>query len=77
MQITLCPATITLFGFDKTDSKTLVLNAIEKYYPELQDMYEKLFKNSSELPSYYRKAFYEKMKELSRAYGIKDRIVYF
>lgn len=71
----LMPATITLFGDDKADSKTLVLNAIKKHYPELQEKYEKLFKNSSELPYYYRKAFYEKMKELGREYGIKDRIV--
>ncbi|WP_028980347.1 SPL family radical SAM protein [Sporocytophaga myxococcoides] len=69
------PATITLWGDDRGDSKTLVLNAIKKQFPELQEKYEKLFKNSSELPYYYRKAFYEKMNELSREYGIKDRIV--
>ncbi|MBO9702160.1 MAG: radical SAM protein [Sporocytophaga sp.] len=69
------PATITLFGNDKSDSKTLVLNAIKKHFPELQDKYEKLFNNSNELPYYYRKAFYEKMKELSREYGMKDRII--
>ncbi len=69
------PATITLFGNGKADSKTLVLNAIQKHFPHLEQRYTKYFSNSHELPAYYRDAFYKKMKELSEVYGISDRII--
>ena len=54
------PATITLFGNGKADSKTLVLNAIKKHYPELESKYNYYFKNSHELPSFYKQAFSKK-----------------
>jgi DNA repair photolyase len=69
------PATITLFGNGISDSKTLVLRAIEKHYPHLLDKYKKFFSASHELPAYYNKAFYKKMQELSLEYGIKNRIL--
>jgi DNA repair photolyase len=69
------PATITLFGNGTSDSKTLVLRAIEKHYPHLSDKYKKFFSNSHELPAYYNKAFYKKMLELSEQYQIKNRIL--
>ncbi len=64
------PATITLFGNDKADSKTLVMNAVRKHYPELTERYEKYFNNSHELPAYYRNAFYKKMQELGKEYDL-------
>lgn len=69
------PATITLFGNDKADSKTLMMNAIRTHFPELEAKYVKYFQYSNELPAYYRKAFGEKMKELSLEYGVRDRIL--
>lgn len=69
------PATITLFGEDKADSKQLVFKAIEKHYPHLAEKYHKFFDHSDEMPAYYRNAFYQKMKELSAEYGIPDRII--
>lgn len=68
------PATITLFGNGKADSKTLVLNAIKKHYPELTSKYEYYFKDSYELPGFYKQAFSKKMKELSVTYGLKGFI---
>lgn len=68
------PATITLFGNGTADSKTLVLNAIRKHYPKLENRYLSYFKNGSQMPIYYRTAFEKKMKELSIEYGIKDSI---
>lgn len=68
------PATLTLFGNGKADSKTLILNAIKKHYPQLEDRYNHYFKNSNGLPNFYRHAFSKKMKELSITYGIKDFI---
>lgn len=71
----LLPATITLFGDQPSDSKTLVFRAVKKHYPELVDRYEKLFKDGTELPKYYRDAFHRKMKELAEIYQIRDRIL--
>ena len=69
------PATITLFGNGKADSKTLILKTIEKHFPDLIPKYQKFFSHSDQMPAYYQKAFYEKMKELSAEYGIADRII--
>lgn len=68
------PATLTLFGNAKADSKTLMLNAIKAHYPHLEKKYLKYFQNSSEMPTYYKKAFYNKMMELCKLYGIKNKI---
>lgn len=69
------PATLTLFGSGKADSKTLVLNAIRKHYPELIAKYEKFFGQSHEMPSYYQKAFYKKMEELCLNYQLNNSIL--
>ncbi|KAA1245575.1 radical SAM protein [Aquimarina sp. RZ0] len=68
------PATLTLFGNGIADSKTLMMDAIRKHYPELEQRYVKYFKNGSQMPAYYKIAFTKKMKELSLTYGIKDYI---
>ena len=68
------PATITLFGNGRSDSKTLMLNAIKKHYPELEHKYLNYFKDDTQMPDYYRKAFAKKMKELSEQYEISDKI---
>lgn len=69
------PATITLFGSGASDSKTLVLRAVEKYYPHLLDKYRRFFADNTEMPVYYRQAFYKKTNELCAKYHIENRIV--
>ena len=69
------PATLGLYGNDKADSKTLMLRAIKKHYPELEARYHKFFKYSNEMPAYYRNAFYKKMKELCTEYELNDTIL--
>ncbi|MBW1297402.1 SPL family radical SAM protein [Aquimarina litoralis] len=71
----LLPATLTLYGDQKGDSKTLMLKAIKKHYPELVEKYNKIFLNSYQLPEYYRNAFSKKMKELSILYKINNKIM--
>ncbi|KAA3614993.1 MAG: radical SAM protein [Calditrichaeota bacterium] len=71
----LLPATITLFGNEKSSSKVLMLNAIKKHYPELEEKYKKFFSDNSEMPYYYRNAFHKKMKELSLEYNLNDNIL--
>jgi len=69
------PATLTLYGNDKADSKTLILNTIEKHFPELLPKYRKYFSTHDQMPAYYQKAFYIKMRELGPQYGMPDRIL--
>lgn len=68
------PATITLWGKGKADSKTLMMGAIRKHFLELIPKYEKFFSHSDQMPKYYQEAFYKKMKKLSKEYEIQDRI---
>lgn len=69
------PATITLFGNGKADSKVLMLNAVKKHYPHLLEKYDRFFQNTSEMPQYYRDAFYKKMTELCDQYQLKNSIL--
>lgn len=71
----LLPATLTLFGENKSDSKVLILKAIEKLYPDLMSKYLKFFEKNNQMPLYYQKAFYKKMKELSLEFEIPDGIL--
>ncbi|MDO5977324.1 SPL family radical SAM protein [Flavivirga spongiicola] len=70
------PATITLFGNGKADSKTLMLNAIKKHYPELIEKYEKFFTaNNTQMPNYYQVAFRKKMNDLCKLYELNNNIL--
>ena len=69
------PATITLFGNEPSDSKTLVLRAVEKHYPHLLEKYKKFFEYSPEMPAYYKNAFYKKTKQLSEEHGLRNSII--
>lgn len=69
------PATLTLYGNGPADSKTLMLNAIAKHYPQLHEKYQKYFANSYEMPEYYRTAFYNKMQELLQKYQLNNSIL--
>ncbi len=71
----LLPATLTLYGNEKADSRTLILGAIKRHYPELLSKYQKWFSDNDKLPAYYRNAFHLKMKELSEKYAIPDTIL--
>lgn len=69
------PATIILYGNGKADSKTLMLKAINKHYPELKEKYERFFSGTAEMPMYYQNAFRKKMNELCREYGLETNIL--
>lgn len=71
----LLPASLSLFGNDRSDSKSLVMRAVEKHYPELLPRYRKFFGSSDSMPAYFQKAFAKKMKELHQKYGTTDRII--
>lgn len=81
------PASLTLFGNERGDSKWLMFRAIEKHYPHLIEKYKSYFDHSTHLPErmnssgqsgmpdFYNQAFYKKIKELCTKYGLKDRIL--
>jgi DNA repair photolyase len=62
------PATLTLFGEAPGDSKTLVLGAIRKHFPHLEEKYLRFFSQGSQMPPQYRSAFDRKIRELSQKY---------
>ncbi len=68
------PATISLFGSGSADSKQLVMRAIKRHYPHLEDKYHRFFDHSDRMPAYYQSAFSAKMRELLDKYELKDRI---
>jgi DNA repair photolyase len=68
------PSTITFFGNDHSDSKTLMLRAVEKHYPHLLDKYKRFFTYSHTMPEFYSQAFNRKMKELSAKYGLRNSL---
>ena len=69
------PATLTLFGSKNADSKTQVMNAVEKHYPHLVEKYGSYFTESDEMPAFYRNAFTKKMNEMKREFGLPDRFI--
>ncbi len=71
------PATLTLFGSGPSDSRTLVMRAIGKHYPDLVSRYEQYFAEAGCVPDFYQKAFDLKMKELLAAYGLRSSILNF
>ncbi len=68
------PASITLFGSNKADSKTLMMNAIAKHYPHLKTEYQKLFDNAYQVPFSYKKSLEKKAKLLNDRYDIPNHI---
>ncbi len=69
------PATLTLYGNGPADSKMLMLRALRKHFPHLESRYIKYFNDGSEMPQYYQKAFYNKMKSLCKSYQLPDSIL--
>lgn len=70
----LFPATLTLFGSAPSDSKTLVLRAVEKHYPHLLKKYHKFFEDGAQMPLYYRQAFARKMEMLFQQYQLSNSL---
>ncbi|MBO9596077.1 MAG: hypothetical protein J7599_24450 [Niabella sp.] len=71
----LLPSTLTLFGAEASDSKTLVLRAVQKHYPHLLEKYQRFFHSGTQMPAYYRKAFAKKMNELGQKYQLRNSLL--
>jgi DNA repair photolyase len=68
------PAPLTLFGQGPSDSRTLVLRAVARHYPDLLPKYQQWFGTDEQPPLRYRHAFFLKMEELKEKYGLRHRI---
>lgn len=69
------PASITLFGDGPAASKTLTLRAIDKYFPQLTESYNKLFASGYQIDGNYHKAFVDRVAAVKKKYNIPDRIL--
>jgi len=70
----LFPASITLFGSGPSDSKTLVLQAVAKHFPQLLEEYKKLFIDGYQLPQSYEISFDKRVKAMCQQFNIKTSI---
>ena len=69
------PASLSLFGNGKADSRTLVFNAISKHFPELRSRYQELFQGSERIATNYRLTLEEKLMLLNQKYNLPARIL--
>lgn len=67
--------TLTLFGDTTADSRTLVMNAVKKHYPQFTEKYERFFGKYFYMPASYRNALHKKLAELRNLYDIKELII--
>ena len=69
------PASLTLFGNGKFDSKTLYLNAIRKNFPELLNKTEKLFAKSFSVSREYEASLGKIFNEMGSKFNLPNRII--
>jgi DNA repair photolyase len=69
------PASLTLFGDNASDGKTLVLRALSKHFPDLVDQYHKLFSYGFSVPRAYQQNLERLTNELNARYNIPNRII--
>ncbi len=69
------PASLGLYGNGPTDSKTIVLRAIQKHFPELEQKYHHFFNKQNQMPNFYKNALDTKVKELCAQYNLKNTII--
>jgi DNA repair photolyase len=67
-------ASLTLFGTGKADSKTLMMQAITKYFPELKETYNEYFKYRYQMSNHYKRILSQRLRELSVRFEIPDKI---
>jgi DNA repair photolyase len=68
------PASITLFGEASADSKTLVLKAVEKNYPDVAEKFRKLFSFGFQTPTWHRNSFRKRIEKMFDVYPMKSRL---
>lgn len=68
------PASVTLWGEEAADSKQLVMQAVQKYYPQYAEHYRRLFTGSSQVPAAYNAALQTAAAVGANRYGLLPQI---
>lgn len=68
------PASITLWGEEAADSKQLVMQAVQQYYPQYAEQYRLLFARNSQVPDAYNKALQAAAAAAANRYGLLPQI---
>lgn len=68
-------SSVSLYGDSTSDSKTLVLRAVKKHHPGLEEKYRRFFFRNGSVPEFYHTALAKKTNELCMKYGLKNRII--
>ncbi|MBO9733145.1 MAG: hypothetical protein J7623_31175 [Chitinophaga sp.] len=68
------PASITLWGEEQADSKQLVLQAVQQYYPQFSGYYQQLFAQHTGVPTAYNSALQAAAAAAAAPYGLLPRI---
>ncbi len=66
---------LTLFGNEPADSKTLVLKIVERYYPELLKRYQLTFSKADYVSASYQKNLDKRIKTKCSEFGVKYGIL--
>jgi DNA repair photolyase len=68
------PASLTLFGNGTADSRTLVLRAVQKYYPDKEVLYQQLFERYN-IDFSYQNTLMKRIKNHMRTHHFPDKII--
>ncbi len=68
------PASVTLWGEEAADSKQLVMQAVQKYYPQYAEHYHRLFTGNSQVPTAYNTALQTAAAVEANRYGLLPQI---
>ena len=66
---------LTLFGDQPSDSRTLYYRFLERHYPALIPAYRQLFGNNFSVPASYQESLKQKVDKLCRQYHIRNQIL--
>ncbi|MFI5155177.1 MAG: radical SAM protein [Chitinophagales bacterium] len=71
----LLAGSLSLFGKDKADSRTLYYNFLERTHPHLMPQYDQLFAGNQFPPKSYQQALSKRTAQLCAKYQIRNRIL--
>jgi DNA repair photolyase len=69
------PATLTLFGTDRADSRELTLRAIEKSFPDKIATYKRFYESAYQPPKSYLLGLNQRIRIARDKYHMSDRII--
>lgn len=68
------PASVTLWGDGEADSRQLIMQAVQRYYPQFAENYRRLFLTQAGVPDRYNKALQAAAAEVASRYSLPPYI---